>query len=167
MTHQTRIEYIHASTFGNGALVAEEFKRLMRDKVDVVQVRHVRETKPRDIPDADLYVFSSPGRMGRPIGSMRRFLKKAKLPEGAKYAILTTEMAATPDKKTGTMPTPEEIAKWQRIRPMMNDLLEPKHLTKVAETHVEVLAMKGPLEQDWHHKLDDFVATVSTAVGAT
>lgn len=166
MTQHTRIEYIHASKFGNGALVAEEFKRLMRDKVDVVEVRHVREAKPRELPKADLYVFSSPGRMGRPIGSMRRFLKKAQLPAGAKYAILTTEMGPSPNKKTGKMPTPEEFAKWQKVRPIMNDLLEPKHLTKVAETHVEVTAMKGPLEDDWHEKLEDFTATVTSAVGA-
>lgn len=73
-------------------------------------------------------IFSSPGRMGRPIGSMRRFLKKASLPAGAKYAILATEMAPAPDKKTGKMPTPEEIAKWQKV--------------------------------------EDFAATVSSAVGA-
>jgi hypothetical protein len=164
MTHPTRIEYFHASKFGNGAEVAEEFKRLMRDRVDVVEVRHVREAKPREIPPADLYVFSSPGRMGRPIGSMRRFLKKASLPPGAKYAILTTEMAPTPDKN-GRMPTPEESAKWQRIRPIMTDLLEPKHVTKVAETSVQVETMKGPLEAGWHQKLEDFASTVTSAVG--
>ena len=163
MTHPIRIEYFHASKFGNGAQVAEEFKRLMREKVDVVEVRHIREAKPKDIPPADLYVFSSPGRMGRPTGSMRRFLKKASLPPGAKYAILTTEMAPTPDKN-GKMPTPEETAKWQRIRPIMTELLEPKHLTKVAEASVEVETMRGPLEDHWHRKVEDFADTVSSSV---
>lgn len=163
MTHPTRIEYFHASRFGNGAEVAEEFKRLMRARVDVVEVRHIRETKPREIPPADLYVFSSPGRMGRPIGSMRRFLRKANLPAGAKYAILTTEMAPTPDQ-AGRMPTPEETAKHQRVRPMMTELLEPKHVTKVAETCVEVETMRGPLEHDWHRKVEDFANAVSSAV---
>jgi len=154
MTRPTRIEYIHASKYGNGALVAEEFQRLMRTTVDVVEVRHVREAEPRKLPGADLYVFSSPGRMGRPIGSMRRFLKKARIPAGSKYAILTTEMA----------PTPEETAKWQKVRPIMNELLEPKHLTKVAETSIHVTALKGPLEEDWHAKVEDFAATVAAAV---
>jgi hypothetical protein len=31
-----------------------------------VEVRHIREVKPAELPQADLYVFSSPGRMGRP-----------------------------------------------------------------------------------------------------
>ncbi|MDP2772251.1 MAG: hypothetical protein Q8O61_01745 [Nocardioides sp.] len=163
MTHPTRIEYIHASKFGNGAQVAQEFQRLMRDKGDFVEVRHVREAKPRKVPPADLYVFSSPGRLGRPIGSMRRFLKRVDLPAGAKYAILTTEIAPTPDKD-GRMPTPEENAKWHRIRPIMTELLEAKHLTKVAETSVEVETMKGPLEEGWHEKVEDFANTLAEVV---
>lgn len=131
------VEYFHASKYGNGAMVAEEFKRIMRAKDNVVEVHHIRDAKPKEIPPADLYVFSSPGRMGKPIGSMRRFLKKVRLPAGAKNAILTTEAAPTPDKKTGKMPTPEEIAKRQRVRPIMNELLEPKHLKKVGEASVQ------------------------------
>jgi hypothetical protein len=54
-----------------------------------------------------------PGRMGKPIGRMRRFLKKAKLPSGMKYAILTREGAPRPDTKSGRMPTEEDQSKWQ------------------------------------------------------
>jgi hypothetical protein len=79
------------------------------------------------MPPADLYLFSSPGRMGKPIGGMRRFLKKTKLPSGTKYAILTTEGAPQPDKKTGRMPTEEELAKWQRVIPIMNEIRHPDH----------------------------------------
>ena len=50
--------------------------------------------------------------MGRPIGGMRRFLKKVRLPAGTKYAILTTEMTPKPGKKTGRVPTEEELTKW-------------------------------------------------------
>jgi hypothetical protein len=38
-----------------------------------------REVSPADLPPADRYRFSSPGRIGKPIGSMRRFLKKVGL----------------------------------------------------------------------------------------
>ena len=48
--------------------------------------------------------------MGKPIGGMRRFLKAVKLPAGTRYAILTTEAAPRPDKKTGRMPTEDELA---------------------------------------------------------
>jgi flavodoxin len=85
-----KIEYFHASKYGNGAMVAEEFKKQMGAKGVAVNVHHIRDARPKEMPPADLYLFSSPGRMGRPIGGMRRFLKKAKLPSGTKYAILTT-----------------------------------------------------------------------------
>ena len=87
------ISYIHASKFGNGAAVAAEFRTRMAARGVAVDVHHIRELKPAELPPADLYVFSSPGRMGRPIGGMRRFLKKLRLPAGTRYAVLTTEMA--------------------------------------------------------------------------
>ena len=62
--------------------------------------------------------------MGKPIGGMRRFLKKLNLPAGTKYAVLTTEAAPQPDKKTGKVPTEEELAKWQRVRPIINEILQ-------------------------------------------
>ena len=37
------IAYYHASKFGNGAKVAEEFKRIMTARGAVVDVQHVRE----------------------------------------------------------------------------------------------------------------------------
>ena len=66
-----------------------------------VNVHHIREATPKEPPPAGPYVFSSPGRMGKPIGGMRRFLKKMELPAGMPYAILTAELARQPDKKTG------------------------------------------------------------------
>ena len=151
-----KITYLHASKFGNGALVAEEFKKHMATRSVAVDVHHIREMDAHHLPAADLYLFSSPGRMGRPIGSMRRFLKKADLPSGTKYALLTTEGAPVPDKKTGRMPTEEEVAKWEKVRPTMNDILRGKGLVEVAEDAVYVTGMRGPLEDGWQHKVDDF-----------
>jgi hypothetical protein len=126
-----KIEYFHASRFGNGALVAEEFQRQMAAKGVMVDVQHIREARPDRLPTADLYVFSSPGRMGRPIGGMRRFLRQLRLPAGTRYAILTTEMAPQPDKKTGQMPT-----------------------------EVLVTGLKGPLEGGWQQKVTAFAARI-------
>lgn len=150
------IEYVHASKYGNGARVAEEFKRLMAARGATVNVSHVRDASPKEMPAADLYVFSSPGRMGRPIGRMRRFLKKLQLPAGAKYALLTTEAAPQPNKKTGQMPTPEETARYQRVTPIMTEILDGKGLVKVAESKVQVTGLKGPLEEGWEKKVEAF-----------
>jgi len=104
-----KIEYLHASKFGNGAAVAAEFQRQMARKGLPVEVHHIREVTPTGLSPADLYVFSTPGRFGKPIRGMRRFLKRVSLPAGTRYAILSTEAAPKPDKKTGQMPTEETL----------------------------------------------------------
>jgi hypothetical protein len=159
-----KIEYVHASKFGNGAMVAEEFRRQMAAKGVTVGVHHIREVRPDRLPTADLYVFSSPGRMGKPIGGMRRFLKQVRLPAGTRYAILTTEMAPKPDKKTGQIPTEEEQARWQRVRPIMNELLQGAGLVKVAEDKVHVTGLKGPLERGWQRKVAAFATRIPLKV---
>jgi len=156
------IEYFHASKFGNGAMVAEEFKKLMAAKGIAVKVRHIRDARPKEIGPADLYVFSSPGRFGKPIGSMRRFLKKLQLPAGTRYALLTTEAPPSPDKKTGKTPTEEEFAKYERVRPVMNELLQAKGFKKVAEGNVLVNpnTLKGPLQEGWQKRVEAFAAEI-------
>lgn len=154
------IEYFHASKYGNGALVAEEFRKRMAARGVAVNVHHVRDAKPKEMPPADLYVFSSPGRIGRPIGRMRRFLKKLRLPAGTKYAILTTEGAPRPDKRTGRLPTEEELAKVQRVIPIMRGILQGKGLAGVAEGKVLVTGIKGPLEEGWQEKVEAYAARI-------
>ena len=154
------IEYFQASKYGNGAMVAEEFRKQMAARGVTVNVHHVRDARPKEMPPADLYVFSSPGRMGKPIGRVRRFLRKIGLPSGTKYAILTTEGAPRPNKKTGRMPTEEELAKWQRVIPVMNEILQDKGLVKVAEGKILVTGLKGPLEEGWQKKVEAYASEI-------
>jgi menaquinone-dependent protoporphyrinogen IX oxidase len=155
-----KIEYVHASKYGNGARVAEEFGKRMSEHGVTVDVHHIRELRPTELPPADMYVFSAPGRMGKPIGSMRRFLRKVTLAPGTRYALLTTEAAPRPDKKTGEMPTDEQIARWQRVRPIMHEILEGKGLVEVAQDKVLVTGLKGPLEDGWEQKVEAFAARI-------
>jgi len=160
-----RIEYLHASKFGNGALVAAHFKEEVTAHGIEVDVHHIREVRPAELPPADLYVFSSPGRFGKPIRAMRRFLKKVSLPAGTRYAILTTEAMPKPDKKTGRMPTEEElVANHQRVRPIMNEILEGRGLLKVGEDKVYVTGLKGPLEDGWETKVDAFASALHASL---
>lgn len=161
-----KIEYVHASVHGNGAKVAEEFKQRMAARGVAVTVHHVDEVTPHALPSADVYLFSSPGRMGRPIRGMRRFLKGLTLPAGTKYAILTTEMAPQPDKKTGRVPTEEEICTFQRVRPIMNEMLQAKGLVEVAEDKVYVTGIEGPLEEGWQQKVEAFAGRIPHAEAA-
>lgn len=162
-----KIEYVHASHYGNGVMVADEFKRQMAANGVTVKVNHIKRMSPSELPLADLYLFSSPGRMGKPIGGARRFLKDLRLPAGTKYAILTTEATPRPDKKTGKMPTEKELAKYQRVRPIMNEILEGKGLVRIAEDKVYVTALKGPLEEDWEKKVEAFVLQILIGVGSS
>ena len=154
-----KIEYYHASKYGNGATVAEEFKKQLTAKGATVNVHHVKKAKPKEIPPADLYVFSSPGRFGKPIGDMRNFLKKANLPAGMKYAVIVTEMCADPDN-TERMPTEAESGKCQRVLPIMNEVLQEKGLVKVAEDKIFVTGIKGPLEEGWQKIVEGFAAKI-------
>jgi hypothetical protein len=79
-------------------MVAQEFSTQMAARGVTVDVHHIREARPKELPAADLYLFSSPGRFGKPLRGMRRFLEKVELPAGTRYAILTTEAAAHSDQ---------------------------------------------------------------------
>jgi flavorubredoxin len=46
------IEYFHASKYGNGAMVAEEFKKQMAIKGVNVNVHHIRDVEPKEVTPA-------------------------------------------------------------------------------------------------------------------
>lgn len=152
------IEYYHASKYGNGVRVAEEFCRLMAARGVVVNIHHVKKVKPKEIAPADLYVFSSPGRFGKPIGDIRGFLGKAQFAPGTRCAVLTTEMALQPDKKTGKVSTEDGAS--QKVLPAMRETLQAKGLKEVAEMRVYVLGTKGPLEDGWQSKVEAFAQMI-------
>jgi hypothetical protein len=116
-----------------------------------------------ELPPADLYVFSSPARYGKPIRGMRRFLKKVELPTGTKYAILATEAAPHPGRGRH-VPSQQELDKWTRVRPIMNEILQRKGLAEVAEGKIRVTDIKGPLEEGWQDKVRAFVTRIPIQV---
>lgn len=158
------IAYYHASKFGNGATVAEEFRKIMAARGVPVRVQHIREADPKHLSPADLYVFSSPGRFGKPKGNARRFLRKVILEPGTEYAILTTQGAPKPNPKTGEMPTQQELDRWERVIPIMNEELERKGLKRTADGAVLVTGMKGPLEEGWQLKVLAFADQITSTL---
>ncbi len=158
------IAYYHASKYGNGAKVAAEFQKIMAARGDTVTVSHIQDANPKVPPAADLYVFSSPGRLGKPKPNASRFLRRVNLAPGTRYAILTTQGAPTPDKKTGKLPTQEELDRWERVIPIMHELLQAKGLKEVAAGAVLVTGMKGPLEEGWQDKVVAFADQITAAL---
>jgi hypothetical protein len=58
------------------------------------------------------------------------------------------------------MPTDEELARWQRVIPVMNGILQEKGLVKIAEGKILVTGLKGPLEEGWQAKVEVFASQV-------
>ncbi len=155
-----RVEIFHASKYGNGKMVAEEIQRSMTSKGHQATVHHIREARPKELPPADLYIFGTPARVGKPLGSMRRFIKKVKLPEGTRYALFATHGAPQPNKKTGELPSPEEQEKWYTSIPVLTEMLSSKGLVKEADIRVFVQNLKGPLEDGWQAKVGSFIEQI-------
>ena len=54
----------------------------------------------------------------------------------------------------------ELVATGQRVRPIMNEILQGKGLVEVAEDKVFVTGLKGPLEDGWQRKVEAFAARI-------
>ena len=136
----------YESKYGNGKKMMDHLQDALKGKGHEVQVCSVREIKPQALPQADLYVFSSPTHVGGPTGKMKKFLKKMEISQkGAKYALSTTHM--DPNSKT--------LEK-------MDALVQPKSMTKVTDgLQVKVAGMKGPLEEGWEQKVEAFASELS------
>lgn len=158
-----KVVLYHDSKYGNGARVAEEFKRLMTVRGNEVSIHHIRDASPKDLPPADLYVFGSPTHFGKATGSMLRYVKKLTLPSGTRYAVFATCSAARPDKKTGKMPSEEELERLRRTIPMIDEQLRAKGMIKVADLKIFVKpeTLKGPLEEGWQDRVEAFVSQIS------
>lgn len=125
-----------------------------------MNVHHIRDSRPKELPSADLYIFGTPARVGKPLGKMRRFAKKVVLPTGTNYALFATHGAPRPDKKTGEMPTEEEQERWYTSIPVLTEILAPKGLVKVADMRVFVMDLQGPLEEGWQSKVEAFLEKI-------
>ncbi|HTG48758.1 MAG TPA: hypothetical protein VK646_13995 [Actinomycetota bacterium] len=161
-----RIEYLHASRFGNGAEVAEEFRRLMANRGVEVHVHHVHAIDPRALPPADVYVFSSPGRMGGPIRAVRRLLRELTLPAGTRYALLSTELTDWPARQADGEVEPVEVSRYRNVRPYMHAVLREKGLVDVAEAVVHVKDVRGPLEDGWERIVASFADRILASMDA-
>lgn len=133
-----RIVIAYFSKFGNGKKAVNYLKDLLIQKGEIVQVLSIMDMKPKDLPPADFYIFSAPTQVGGVAGKMKRFLKKMSIPEGAKCGVLMTHASGKP-----------ALHKMEKI-------LTSKGAVKVVEADIKVLNMKGPLEEGYEQKLEEF-----------
>jgi menaquinone-dependent protoporphyrinogen IX oxidase len=140
-----KVQILYESKFGNGKKCVDYLGNVITEKGHEVRTSSIRDVKPNSISQSDLYIFSSPTRMGNAHGKMKKFLKKMEIPgEGRKYALIATYV----DPETKTLTTMEGLAK-------------AKGMTKATDgIKIKVNGMKGPLEDSYEEKLDEFASKI-------
>ena len=133
------INIIYESQFGNGKKVVEELAAILKENGQDVDLFPVAKTKPDELPEADLYIFSSrkfmlPRNMGRLI---KEFTPPS---EDIKYALMTTYM----DPRTIALKKMEALLKRKKIKKAADDF------------KIKILGLKGPLEDDYSDGLRIF-----------
>jgi flavorubredoxin len=131
----------YESKYGNGKKCVDYLQEAIAKKGHSVETSSIYEIKPNSLPNADLYIFSSPTHIGRPPRKMKKFLNNLEISqEEAKYTTMATHM----DPKAKTLQ-------------IMENLLQPKGMTKISDgIRIKVTGLKGPLEEGYEKKLDEF-----------
>jgi flavorubredoxin len=142
-----KVNIAYDSKYGNGKKCVEYLEKVIRAKGHSVDVYFIRKTKPRDLPEVDLYIFSTPTHVGNAPFKMKGFLKKLKIKnKSAKYTVMTTCM----DTNTHALDK-------------MSELIQPTGLTKVSDgLKIKVEGMKGPLWDGYQKQIETFANTILT-----
>jgi flavodoxin len=135
------VNIIYASWYGNGKKIVEELAQILMNKKQVVKVFSLMDKSIGTIPDADLYIFSSPTRKFSLPTNVKEFIGNFTPPKKqARYALMTTYM----DPRTIGLKK-------------MGAALEAKGMLKAAgDLKIKALGLKGPLEDEYGKKLAAF-----------
>jgi flavodoxin len=140
-----KINILYASWFGNGKKVVEELAEILTEKNQEVKLFSIMEKSADTIPDADLYIFSSPTRKFSLPANVKDFISNFIPPKNrTHYALMTTYM----DPRTIGLKKMETI-------------LDSKGMVKaVSDFKVKSLGIKGPLENDYKEYLRAFAEEI-------
>jgi flavodoxin len=140
-----KINILYASWFGNGKKVVEELAEILLAKNQDVKLFSIMEKSTDMIPDADLYIFSSPTRKFSLPANVKDFIGSFIPPKSqTRYALMTTYM----DPRTIGLKK-------------METALNLKGMLKAADDFkVKSLGIKGPLENDYNEKLMAFAEEI-------
>ena len=141
-----KIGIIYASWFGNGKKLVEKLAEILVDRHHDVILYSLMEESAGMVPDADLYVFSSPTRKFSLPKNVKDFVGRFVPPKsGIPYALMTTYM----DPRTIGLKK-------------MQTILDSKGMRKVADDcRIKSLGLRGPLENDYDQKLMAFAERIT------
>ena len=132
---------VYWSRYGNGKKVVNHLSENLKGKKAETQIFTTDEANPTAMPDADVYVFSTPTEAFNIQKNMRSFIKKLEGMEGKKYGIINTHGM----KKNSLH--------------KMENLLSKKKMVKMAGVDFQVgdgSQTGNGLMDDWEAKLDEF-----------
>ncbi|HEC76908.1 MAG TPA: hypothetical protein ENI33_06610 [Thermoplasmatales archaeon] len=133
------------SKYGNGKKCVEYLHHILNMRGHSSEIGHIDEMHL--LPEAEIYIFSSPTHMGSATRKMKKFLKNINGKEGKEYALITTCIdLKNPGTKTLTK---------------MEYILNKKYMRKVCNgIKIKVNGMKGPLEENYKKKIEDFYSLI-------
>ena len=139
-----KVNIVYQSKYGNGKVCVDHLTEALKGQGNEVHVFSVLESDPRSLPEADLYVFSCPTHARSIPGKTKKFIKRAPvLGEGTRYTALTTYASKT------------------FVLEQMDKLAGKKGWVKATDgLSLVVTSAKGPLEEGYQQKLDDFAARI-------
>ena len=133
---------VYWSRYGNGKKIVDYVEQKLSEKNHEITVFNTDEVDPSSMPDADIYVFSSPAEAFRVQKNMRTVMKNLKGMDGKKYGIINTH---------------KMNRNWLGS---MEKMLFKKDMEKLAAVDFkmgkEVNEGKGLME-DWQSSLNDFI----------
>ena len=146
------ISIIYESKYGNGKQAMTYLENILRKKGLSVQLMSIHEVKPKSLPEADLYIFSAPNRMGKIVRSMRKYLEKIEIKNSNTHYILVNTCL-------------DPSSSIDRGLEQMEEILKEKNISKLSDgLKLKVMTMKGPLETGYEKKLDEFAQKIQSSL---
>ena len=132
---------IYWSRYGNGKKIVDHLADKLNKKGAETKIFKTDDADPTSMPEADLYIFSSPTEAFNVQKNMRTFMKRLEGMENKKYGIINTHGM---DRN------------WL---PKMEKLLSKKKMVKIAGVDFQVgkdASTGNALMGGWEAKLEEF-----------
>lgn len=137
-----RYVIVYWSRFGNGRRIVKRLYGVLRERGDEVKVLDARKNEISSLPEADVYIFSSPAEKFTIPKDMRKLMKGLEGMEGKRYGIVNTHSLKR---------------NWLG---KMEKLLKKKKMVKVADVDFRVegdVEHGDGLPEGWKSELENFV----------
>jgi flavodoxin len=138
---------VYWSRYGNGKMVVEQLADKLKKKKAETTIMTTDEANPAALPEADMYIFSSPTEAFNVQRNMRSFMKKLESMDQKKYGIINTHGMD------------------RNLLNKMEKILSKKNMVMVAGVDFKV-GKEGntgnDLMDDWEKSLDAFIEKITS-----